>query len=393
MIVRRCFAIGALLIGLSTCPIRPGVGDDDLAALRTFSSIGKGSPALDGYREAELLRHEGKGCLTHMWFGGDWPGYEKTRLRIYVDGEQTPSIDMELGLGHGYGFGEASAPWGGERLGKTGHPSGVYNTYRIPFGTSVRVTAQRDEKSPETSPFWWIVRGTENLPVTIGGVRLPRDARLKLHRLENHTAKPMEEFNLCDVRGAGALSQVTIAARGLRETGDWKNLSFLEACMRAYVDGSVAAHAALLGPGGLLPRHLLLQSRPLRQQPRRADAPGRSRPARSPPTGSTIRTRSSSVGAAADVPVRRDRRRIEARQDGRRSARDGVHHLHVGLSVASGNRVSRSRHVEDFRNPPMKQKSQLADTDGIPAALRLRPAVHRLEASTSISPATRRTVG
>ena len=144
-----------------------------------FPSIGKGSAALDGYREAELLRHEGKGCLTHMWFGGDWPGYERTRLRIYVDGEPTPSIDMKLGLGHGYGFGEASVPWGGERLGKTGHPSGVYNTYRIPFGRSVRVTAQRDKKSPEKSAFWWIVRGTENLPVMIGGVRLPRDARRK----------------------------------------------------------------------------------------------------------------------------------------------------------------------------------------------------------------------
>jgi len=57
----------------------------------------------------------------------------------------------------------------------------------------------------------------------------------------------MEEFNLCDVQGAGALYQVTIAGRGLRETGDWKNLSFLEACMRAYVDG--AAEPMLLSSG------------------------------------------------------------------------------------------------------------------------------------------------
>ncbi|WP_165227296.1 DUF2961 domain-containing protein [Aquisphaera insulae] len=209
---------------------------DDTAALKTFSSIGKGSPALDGYKEAELLRHEGKGCLTHMWFGGDWPGYEKTRIRVYVDGEQAASIDMELGLGHGYAFGEPAAPWGGRKLGKTGHPSGVYNTYRIPFGKSVRVTAQRDRGSPTSSAFWWIVRGTENLPATIAGVRLPDDARLKLHKLERYVAKPIEEFSLCKIEGAGALYQVTIAARGLRETGDWKNLSFMEACMRAYVD-------------------------------------------------------------------------------------------------------------------------------------------------------------
>ena len=47
--------------------------------------------------------------------------------------------------------------------------------------------------------------------------------------------------------GAGALYQVTIAGRGLRETGDWKSLSFLEACMRAYLDGS--AEPMLLSSG------------------------------------------------------------------------------------------------------------------------------------------------
>jgi hypothetical protein len=36
-----------------------------------------------------------------MWFGGNWPGYEPTRIRVYVDGEENPSIEMELGLGHG----------------------------------------------------------------------------------------------------------------------------------------------------------------------------------------------------------------------------------------------------------------------------------------------------
>ncbi len=219
---------------------------DEFAGLKTFSSIGKGSPALDGYKEAELLAHTGKGCLTHMWFGGDWPGYDRTRLRIYVDGESEPSIDMELGLGHGQAF-EHSGPWGGDRVGRTGQPSGIYNTYKIPFGKSIRVTAQRDKESPSASAFWWIIRGTENLPVSIAGVRLPETARLKLYRLENYTARPLEEFKLCDVAGSGALYQVTIAAKGLRQTGDWKNLSFLEACMRAYIDG--ATEPILLSSG------------------------------------------------------------------------------------------------------------------------------------------------
>lgn len=213
----------------------------DLATLKPFCVSGKELNVLNGYREAELLRHSGKGCLTHMWFGGDWPGYDRTRIRIYADGEREPSIDMELGLGHGCGFGDDAAPWGGAKLGKTGHPSGLYNTYKIPFGKEIRVTAQRAGDSPDGAPFWWIVRGTENLPVRLAGVRLPNDARLRLHKLENHVAKPFEEFALCDVKGAGALYQVTMAADGLRDTGDWKDISYLEAIVRAYINGKPRA--------------------------------------------------------------------------------------------------------------------------------------------------------
>ena len=88
------------------------------------------------------------------------------------------------------------------------------------------------------APFWWIVRGSENLPVMIAGVRLPEAARLKLHKLEQHVARPLDEFSLCDVPGAGALYQVTIAGRGLNDTGGAEGISYLEACMRAYIDGA-----------------------------------------------------------------------------------------------------------------------------------------------------------
>ena len=223
----------------SVCLGALGAGAElDVVQLKTFSAIGKERPDLNGYKEAELLRHEGKGCLTHMWFGGDWPGYDKTVLRVYADGEGRPSIEMELGLGHGVGFGDNAAPWGSEKMGKTGHPSGIYNTYRTPFGKSLRVTAQRAKDSPDGAPFWWIIRGTENLPVTLGGVRLPETARLKLHKLENHIAKPLEEFALCDVKGAGMLYQVAMAVQGERKTGDWKDLGYMEGCVRAYLNGA-----------------------------------------------------------------------------------------------------------------------------------------------------------
>jgi hypothetical protein len=206
----------------------------ELRQMKTFCSSGKGVGVLNGYKEAELLRHDGKGCLTHMWFGADWPGYEKTRIRVYIDGEESASIDMELGLGHGYGFADEAAPWGTEKMGKTGHPSGVYNTYQIPFGKSVRVTAQRAQESPDGKPLWWIVRGTENRPVTIGGIRLPDSARLKLYKLEDKQVSALDEFNLCDVQGPGMLYQVTMAARPMT----LNKLEYMEGCMRGYFDGS-----------------------------------------------------------------------------------------------------------------------------------------------------------
>ena len=214
----------------------------DLSNLKTFGTMGKEVKPLSHDKEAELFRHEGKGCLTHMWFGGAFKGVDQTRIRIYVDGEEMPSIDMELYLGHGIGFGDEHAPWGVARIGKAGAPNSVYNTYRIPFGKSIRVTGQLGPATPESPLFWWIIRGTENLPVDLGGVRLPDHARLRLHKLENHTANPLEEFDMANVKGDGALYQVTMAAKGLRKLADqqqrWKDLSYMESCVRAYIGGA-----------------------------------------------------------------------------------------------------------------------------------------------------------
>ncbi len=200
----------------------------DPADLKPIGTMGKGERVLGGGGEAILFEHQGKGCLSHFWFGGNFEGVENTRIRYYVDGEKEPSIDMDLYLGHGIGFNDNTAPWATKHIGKIGKRNGIYNNYRIPFGTSIRVTAQRSPEAAENPQIWWIIRGMENGRVNLGGVELPENARLKLHRLENHDAKPLEEFDLSKSTGRGALYQVTIA-------GDSENLRYLEACMRAYM--------------------------------------------------------------------------------------------------------------------------------------------------------------
>lgn len=211
-----------------------------LPDLKPFGSIGKELTVLQKDKETVLFSREGKGVLTHMWFGGDFKGYEQTKIKVYIDGEVVPSIDMELFLGHGIGFNDNNAPWAVTKIGKTGSPSGIYNTFRIPFGKDIKVTAQLGSESPDNPLFWWIIRGTENLPIMLGDVKLPEKARLKLYKMENKELEPLTEFDLCNVQGGGAVFMVTMAAKGLRihqNVNDrWKDLSYQEGCVRAYLN-------------------------------------------------------------------------------------------------------------------------------------------------------------
>jgi hypothetical protein len=202
--------------------------------LEVIGGIGKHRQILGGGKEAVLFEHEGKGCLTHFWFGGNFKGVEDTRIRYYVDGEETASIDMDLYMGHGIGFNDNRAPWSNRHMGKIGKRNGVFNNYRIPFGKSVRVTAQRAADAEDNKPIWWIIRGVENGRVTIGGEKLPETARLKLVRNEGLEVGPLKEFDLFDLPGSGAVYQVAIAAEGLEDGG----ITYLEACIRAYKGGS-----------------------------------------------------------------------------------------------------------------------------------------------------------
>jgi hypothetical protein len=234
--MKKALISAVIALSLNGTAIAQNVTADDL---KTFGSTGKELSVLTKDNETVLLYHQGKGALTHAWFGGDFPGYERTIIRMYVDNEEIPSIDMELGLGHGTGFNDNHAPWTTDKMGKTGSPSGIYNNFRIPFGKEIKVTAQLCPDSPDKPKFWWIIRGVENLPVSLGGVQLPDNARLKLYKLENREFDSFVEFDLCNVKGKGALFLVTIAAKGLRTLPEndgrrWMDLSYLEACVRAY---------------------------------------------------------------------------------------------------------------------------------------------------------------
>ena len=57
--------------------------DNPAKNLKTFGTMGKEVRPLSKSKEAELFSHTGKGCLTHMWFGGAFKDHEYTEIKIY----------------------------------------------------------------------------------------------------------------------------------------------------------------------------------------------------------------------------------------------------------------------------------------------------------------------
>ncbi len=235
---RRAFSI--LVAGLpfaSVAPIdaeRPRSEETDeepFANVSTFTQVGKEEQPFVAHAEATLADQNGSGYLDHMWFGGSFSNFTDLRIRIYVDHEVKPSIDMLLGMGVGVGFGDPAAPWGTRFSGITGAPSGIFLNYPIPFSTNIRLTAELPEGVQRDTVFWWIVRGIKNLPLRIADLQIPSSARLRLHRVDDQRVEPLQEFELCRVAGDGMVFQVTMAAKS-------SNFEFMEGQMRAYMGGS-----------------------------------------------------------------------------------------------------------------------------------------------------------
>jgi len=183
--------------------------------------------------EKTLYEHNtgAPGVITEQWFTGQKAMDEDTRIRIYIDDEPEASLDFQLFLAHGVGFREENElpdiPWGTRRLAHTAD-GGIYNTFRIPFGKSFRVTATR----PTFGQFWYIIRGVENYPLVLGDLILPSHARLRLYKNVKAVMKPYEFLPLAYIeKSAGAVFMVTLAANS-------SDLVYLEGCMRAYIDGS-----------------------------------------------------------------------------------------------------------------------------------------------------------
>lgn len=198
--------------------------------MRTFTNSIKEEYIYPG-EEKVIFQRQNHGVITHMWFGGEYQHFDKAILRIYYDNQEIPQIEAELFMMHGVGFHDSDS-FSTEILGKTGHPGGLYNCFKIPFQNGIKITVQMDERAVEKDWFWSIVRGTDDIPINIGGITLPKSARLKLQKNENYNAMPLEEITIYNTKAKnGALFLVALSAQST-------NFEYQESCIRGYFNSS-----------------------------------------------------------------------------------------------------------------------------------------------------------
>ena len=162
--------------------------------MKSFSSAIKNGWIVAN-QEKVLYEHDTgePGVITEQWFTGEVMN-QNARIRIYIDGEEDASLDFNLFIAHGLGFPESeelkNIPWGTKRIAHTAN-GGIYNTIRIPFSKSFRVTAT----TQNSGMMWYIIRGVENYPVVLGDLVLPSHTRLRLYKNENFLLKPLDFMN------------------------------------------------------------------------------------------------------------------------------------------------------------------------------------------------------
>ena len=142
----------------------------------------------------------------------------------------------------GVGFDDDTV-WGQANAGHASNQGAWSINYKIPFGTSVRVTLALPGAGASCQAFV-IVRGVENLPVTIGpSLELPPTARLQLQKIENEVFQPLDYVTIADVPdGDGLLFMHAISASSSTN-------NFWEGCYRLYTPHNESFPGTVLSTG------------------------------------------------------------------------------------------------------------------------------------------------
>jgi len=177
-------AFRGLNLGLGSLPLLTGGVSRSISAENPKGEVGGGAKAVPDANNAgsklgtgwkvrpcitlpkgsttTLAEIEGSGAITHIWITCDPKGYRACILRIYWDGESTPSVEVPLGdffaCGHALRYKVTSIP-------VAVNPSGGFNSYwPMPFGKSCKITVENQGLDDHGGFFYQISYELREVP-------------------------------------------------------------------------------------------------------------------------------------------------------------------------------------------------------------------------------------
>jgi hypothetical protein len=128
-----------------------------------------------------LLDTDGPGTVSHLWFTiSSDESYHLKRivLRIYWDGETTPSVEVPIGDFFGLGLGEYYS-WQSQLL-SVGSENSLNSFFPMPFQRHARITVTNEGKMPVGSFYFNIDYRTESHPLPAGTLYFHAQYRLAI---------------------------------------------------------------------------------------------------------------------------------------------------------------------------------------------------------------------
>lgn len=194
------------------------------------------------------------GVLHHFWVTGA-PLVNRMWIEYYIDAESEPSIAFQPSVMCGHAFpdevAETNLYSAGALCGRNAAVGGWFNTYPIPFGRSVVVTA-RSLPGDGCYGAYLNVRGTEDLPVLLpGGIPLPDHSRLHLQKNPWAIRQPLEYIKVAELPpgSKGMVFQATLGVEAQPKGGPAAGSGYIEGCWQFYGTAGTAFPGLVVGTG------------------------------------------------------------------------------------------------------------------------------------------------
>ena len=214
--------------------------------MKEFESRGlhhRDSVTIPPSSEYEFPMLDGPGMIVNMWFSftpyklrgiafynRSWAARKKIRLRIYFDGEETPSVDVPIGDFFGVGFGEYKE-FRSKYLEETS--GGYVCRFPMPYREGARIVIFNSSPNGTVHSFYGAITYRQQDKNENGGfLRDPYYFHAKYR--EELPTTPKIPYKILDVEGngfyAGTVLNLSNATRG-------RGFTFLEGNTKFYIDG------------------------------------------------------------------------------------------------------------------------------------------------------------